>query len=109
MSHHHDNPWAEAPAWAREIRNMLALIISKENIIMSDLTDAADRAEASAKAIADSEDAAEASFKALADLIASLKTATTDPATLARINEASALVNARAARLAAAVVAAPTS
>lgn len=62
-------------------------------------------AEAAAKANSDAEDSAEALFKTLADLVAALKAAGTDPATAKRITDLTAALNARAAQLAAAVVA----
>jgi hypothetical protein len=85
------------------------LVISMEKTIMSDVSVALDGLEAQAKAIDGAEASAEASFTALAALIASLKTNTTDPATAARIQAVSDDLKARAAALAAAVAAAPTS
>jgi hexokinase len=62
-------------------------------------------AEAAAKANSDAEDSAEGLFKQLADIIALLKQGTSDPATAARIQALADSINARAAQLAAAVVA----
>ncbi len=81
----------------------------RELKIMSDVTDALDQLETQAKAIDGAEASAEASFTALAALIASLKLPTTDPATAARITAVSNDLQAKAAALAAAVAAAPTS
>ena len=34
--HHSEKPWDSAPAWALELREMLSLILQKENLIMVD-------------------------------------------------------------------------
>jgi hypothetical protein len=99
------DPWAEAPPWALELRNMLSLFLRKENIIMSDLTDALDKAEANAKAESDAEDAVVALLTTLSAQIAALKAGGTDPATVARITALSDALKARATQLGAAVVA----
>ena len=62
-------------------------------------------AEAAAKANSDAEDSAEGLLTSLNALIATLKTAQTDPATAKRITDLAAAITARTAQLAAAVVA----
>jgi hypothetical protein len=39
--HHNDSPWAEAPPWAIELREMLGLILNRERNIMTVQTDIA--------------------------------------------------------------------
>lgn len=99
--HECDDPWAEAPPWAIELRCMLELIICNQELIMAVIDDL----ETSVKEMTDAEESAEAAFVKLADMIAALKTNQTDPATAARIQAAADQLKARAARLAAAVVA----
>ena len=62
-------------------------------------------AEAAAKANSDAEDSAEGLLTSLNALIATLKTAQTDPVTAKRITDLTAAITARTAQLAAAVVA----
>lgn len=103
--HHCDDPWNEAPPWAVELREMLSLVLQREEYIMSQLTDALDQAEAAAKANSDADDSAEKLLIKLAAMIADLKTQTTDPVTVARITALSTALNSRAAQLGVAVVA----
>jgi hypothetical protein len=103
--HRCDDPWDRAPPWAVELREMLSLILQREEYIMSQLTDALDQAEAAAKANSDADDAAEKLLLAIAKQIADLKAAGTDPATVARIVVLSDALKARAGQLSAAVVA----
>lgn len=105
LHHRRDDPWADAPAWALELREMLGLIIDKENFLMSQLDDALTAAEASAKANTDAEDAVIALLGTLSTQIADLKAGTTDAATIARITALSDGLKAKADALAAAVVA----
>lgn len=102
----HD-PWADAPPWAialrDELRKTLAVITTKEDKIMSAVTDALDDLEKNTAAIDGAEDSAEAAFTRLAAMIADLKTNTTDPATAARIQAVSTELAARAAKLGVAV------
>ena len=88
---------------------LLQAVKTEEDRIMSQLTDQLDALEKNTKAIDDSEDAAEAAFTRLAAMIADLKAGVTDPAVLARIDAVSTELASRAAKLAAAVVATPTS
>jgi hypothetical protein len=37
--HQNNDPWAHAPPWAVELREMVRLVLNKENIIMSNLDD----------------------------------------------------------------------
>jgi len=103
--HHCDSPWAEAPPWAIEVREMLSLIIQKEDTIMSAIEDALTQAEAAAKSNSDAEDSVEALLTTLSKQIADLKAAGTDPATVARIAALSTGLASRASQLSAAVVA----
>lgn len=103
--HRCDDPWAEAPAWAVEISARLDLILEKEDYIMSAIDDALTQAEAAAKSNSDADDAAEALLVSISKMIADLKAAGTDPATLARITALSTALSSRAAQLSAAVVA----
>lgn len=111
MSRHHrpyghdqhrcDDPFVEAPVWAVELKAMGLYIIQLLEFIMAEI----DNLEASVKANTDAEDSAEALLIGISKQIADLKAAGTDPATAARIQAASDLLSARAAKLAAAVVA----
>lgn len=76
---------------------------------MSELSDAVDQLEVQTAAISGAGESAEAAFTRLAELIASLKTNTTDPATVARIKSLSDALAAKAASLGAAVANTPTS
>lgn len=106
MRHHHcDDPWEDAPPWAIALRDMLGIIIGNEEIIMAAIDDALAQAEAAAKANSDADDAAEALLITISKMIADLKAAGTDPATLARIQALSTALSGRAAQLSAAVVA----
>lgn len=87
------------------IHRMLHVVIKKEDLIMSAMTDALDQAEAAAKSNSDADDAAEKLLLALAVQIADLKAGQTDPAAIARITALSDAVRARAGQLATAVVA----
>lgn len=87
------------------VLNLLHKVLYKEDKIMGQLEDALTQAEAQAKANSDAEDAVEALLTALSAQIAALKTNTTDPATIARVQALSDALQARAAQLAAAVVA----
>lgn len=103
--HRCDDPFDGAPPWAIELDAKLNLIIHQEYIIMSQLTDALDQAEAAAAANSAADDSAEALLINLAKMIADLKASGTDPATVARITALSTALSDRAGRLAAAVVA----
>lgn len=103
--HNCQNPWDEAPPWAVELREMLSLIIINEEMIMSAIDDQLTQAEAAAKANSDADDAAEALLVTISKMVADLKAAGTDPATLARITALSTSLTDRASRLSAAVVA----
>lgn len=84
---------------------MLALVLEREELIMSALDDALAQAEAAAKANSDADDSAEQLLISISKMIADLKAAGTDPATLARINALSTALTTRASQLSAAVVA----
>ncbi len=72
---------------------------------MAAIDDVLAQAEAAARANSEADDAAEALLIAISKMIADLKAAGTDPATIARIQALADALNARAAQLAAAVVA----
>lgn len=76
-----------------------------ETQIMTDLTDQLDHLETAVKANADVEDSAILLLDGLTKLINDLKSATTDPAVIARIQAVSDAVEAKKAALAAAVAA----
>lgn len=78
-----------------------------EEDIMSAIEDELTKAEAAAKANSDADDAAEALLVKISQMIADLKAAGTDPATLTRIDALATALNDRAAKLSAAVVANP--
>lgn len=101
----HDIPRQEAPPWARELKQMLGLIIRKEDLIMSAQSDALDQAEAAAAADQAADSSAMALLTTLSTLIAGLVDNQTDPATVTRINALAAGINERAAALSAAVIA----
>lgn len=103
--HHHIELSPEVSARLDAFDRKLDLILQKENIIMSALEDQLAQAEAAAKANSDADDAAEALLVAISKMIADLKAAGTDPATLARITALSTALSSRAAKLSAAVVA----
>lgn len=103
--HNHRDPWATAPPWARELRDMLGLLVRMDRFIMTQISDVLDQAETNAHANADAEDAAMALLLALSQAIADLKAAGSDPATVARIQALSDGLRAKAEALAAAVVA----
>lgn len=103
--HRNDSPWADAPAWAIELRVLLGLILNNQETMMSALDDALTQAEAAAKANSDADDSAEKLLVTISQMIADLKAAGTDPATLARITALSTALNARAAQLGTAVAA----
>jgi hypothetical protein len=87
------------------LADKMALILQTETTTMSALTDSLDKAEAAAKANSDADDSAEALLVTLAGLITDLKTNTTDPTTVTRIDALSAALSDRASKLSAAVVA----
>lgn len=89
------------------IEAYLSIINHKENVVMSDLTDALDRLEAEELRDTDAEEAAKAAFNRLAQMIADLKMGSTDPAMIARISALSDAVAAKADSMAAAVAATP--
>lgn len=103
--HRCDDPWEQAPPWAIELRQMLSLVLQKEDQIMTAESDALDQAEAAAKANSDADDAAEQLLTTIAAMVADLKNHQSDPATAARITALSDAINQRAAKLSAAVVA----
>lgn len=103
--HNRENPWDDAPPWAIELREMLSIIIKKEEFIMSAIDDALTQAEAAAKSNSDADDAAETLLVSISQMITDLKAAGTDPATVARITALSDALSARASKLSAAVVA----
>ena len=80
-------------------------IIDKENKIMSELTDAMDRAEAAAKANSEADDSAEKLLVTIAQLLKNTATGGTDPAMVSRVNALADALNSRSAQLGAAVVA----
>jgi hypothetical protein len=84
---------------------LLDLVLKQETKIMADIHEVLTNAEAAAKANSDAEDAAMALLTTLAKAIADLKATGTDPATVARIQALADGLNAKAAALAAAVVA----
>jgi hypothetical protein len=84
---------------------MLAIALEMDWQIMAAIDDVLAQAESAAKDNADAEDAAMSLLTALAKAIADLKAAGTDPATVARIQALSDGLKAKAAALAAAVVA----
>jgi len=84
---------------------MLTVALEMDWEIMSAIDDVLAQAEAAAQENSDAEDAAMSLLVALAKAIADLKAAGTDPATLARIQALSDTLKAKAAQLAAAVVA----
>lgn len=102
------NDWRKMQDAITRIERLLIRSIAKEDQIMSALTDQLDALEANTASIDNAEDSAEAAFTRLAQLIADLKAGVTDPAVLARIKAVADELQARAARLAAAVVATPT-
>lgn len=82
------------------------LILKKLGQIMTALTDAMDQAEAAATANTSADDAAEALLVSIAKMLKdSLAAGGADPALTARLTALSNTLNARAAQLAAAVVA----
>lgn len=103
--HLHIEPSPEVLAVLGELSRKLDLIIMKENQIMTAMDDALTQAEAAAKQNSDADDAAEQLLVSIAKMVADLKAAGTDPATLARITALSTALTDRAARLSAAVVA----
>jgi len=86
---------------------MLTAVLQKETKIMSDIGDVLTKAEAAAAANSSAEDAVEALLLTLSQEILDLKNAAvgTDPTIVARIQTLSDTLNAKAAQLAAAVVA----
>ncbi len=84
---------------------LLLQVRQGEGIIMSAIDDVLAQAEAAARANSEADDAAEALLVAISKMIADLKATGTDPATIARIQALADALNARAAQLAAAVVA----
>lgn len=103
--HNHLSPWEQAPPWALELREMLSLVLRKEDLIMSIESDALDKAEAAAKANSDADDAAENLLLSISGMVADLKNHQTDPATAQRIVALSDAINQRASKLSAAVIA----
>jgi hypothetical protein len=90
-----DDPWEDAPLWAVELRNMMSIIINKENKMSAEL-DALTAAVAAEDTVIDS---AVALINGIPALIAA---AGTDPAKLSAL---SADITAKSAALAAAVAA----
>jgi|SRR5580765_511244 len=87
------------------VLNLLFKVLHKGNEIMGQLEDVLAQAETNAKANSDAEDAVEALLNTLSQQIAALKLTTTDPATITRVQALADGLKARAAQLAAAVVA----
>lgn len=79
-------------------------ILKNQEIIMSAVTDALDRAEAAAKDNADAEDAVIALLGTLSSQIADLKANVTDPGVATRIQALADAVTAKKDSLAAAIV-----
>lgn len=88
----------------QRIEQKLDAIFNLEETIMSAIDDALTQAEAAAKANSDADDAAEQLLITISKMVADLKAAGTDPATLARITSLSTALSARASKLSAAVV-----
>lgn len=103
--HRCDDPWEQAPPWAIELREMLSLVLRKEDMIMTIESDALDKAEAAAKANSDADDAAEKLLISISAMVADLKNHQTDPATATRIQALADALGQRSAQLSAAVVA----
>lgn len=103
--HRCDDPWEQAPPWAIELREMLSLVLRKEDMIMSIESDALDKAEAAALANSSADDAAEKLLVSISAMVADLKTHQSDPTTAARITALADALSARSAQLGAAVVA----
>lgn len=89
----------------KAVLKKIDLLILGEEIIMTELTDQLDAAEANAKANSDAEDSAMALLIKLSDMIKALGTGSTDPALVARVKALSDGLRAKADALAAAVVA----
>lgn len=105
--------WIGQDEWKYLIRRFDDIVIrlspieAMENQIMTTVNQELDELEAQTRAIDSAEDSAEAAFTRLAAMIDGLKNNQTDPATAARIHAAADELRSRAARLAAAVDAAP--
>lgn len=84
---------------------LLQTVLKKETQIMAAIDDAITAAEAAAKSNTDAEDAVMTLLTTLSEQITNLKTAGTDPATVARIQALATTLQAKADALAAAVVA----
>jgi len=106
--YHHFDPAPEVLDRLEAIVNKLDQLVQGEQAIMSDLTDALDKAEQAAADNSAADDSAEALLVTLSGLIANLKTQTTDPATVQRINDLATSLKDRAARLGTAVANTPT-
>jgi hypothetical protein len=99
------DPWAKAPPWARELRDMLGLALKLDIVIMTAVDDVLTQAETAAHANSDAEDAVMVLLTTLSKAIADLKAGSTDPAVVARIQALADSLTAKAAALAAATVA----
>ncbi len=106
--YHHFDPGPEVLDRLEALANQMGQLLQGEEVIMDELNQALDKAEQAAAANSAADDSAEALLVTLSGLIAQLKTQTTDPATVARINNLAAAINDRAARLGTAVAATPT-
>jgi hexokinase len=106
--YHHFDPAPGVLDRLEVLVTKLGLIVQGEEKLMSEITDALDKAEAAAKANSEADDSAEQLITTLSGLVAQLKTQTTDPATATRINALADALTARAAQLGTAVAAAPT-
>jgi len=103
--YHHFERGSPVLTLLTEMNQKLDQIVQGELKIMSQLTDALDQAETAAAANSAADDAAEQLLIALSAAIADLKTQTTDPATIARINTLATTIKERAERLGVAVAA----
>jgi len=106
--YHHFDPAPGVIDRLEALVTKMTQLVQGEQQIMSDLTDALDRAEQAAAENSAADDSAEALLVTLSNLIAQLKTQTTDPATVQRINDLATALKDRASRLGTAVAATPT-
>jgi len=103
--YHHFDPAPGVLDRLEALATKLDLIMQGELVVMSEVTDALDRAEKAAADNSAADDSAEQLISTLSGLVAQLKTQTTDPATVARIDALATALTDRASRLGTAVAA----
>jgi PAB1-binding protein PBP1 len=106
-THHRKNPWEDAPHWALELREMLSIILKREERLMSAATDLNNAVTALATGFAALDTAVHAELTALQDALANDNTDAINQA-IANISAVTNKMAGDAAALTASIPAATT-